>query len=224
MADKVSSGSEVLDELLDGGYEENVITTIYGPSGSGKTNLCMLCMAESIEKKIIYIDTEASFSIERLKQVSDDYKDVLERTVFLRPVNFKEQRVAFEKLREIVTKKTGLIVLDTVAMLYRLEVGLSDSIYDVNRELGLQIAYLTEIARKKKIPVLITNQVYADFDSPDEVNLVGGDILKYGSKCLIELKKVKNSREAVIRKHRSIEEGRSRRFRIVQDGIEPVDE
>jgi hypothetical protein len=43
---------------------------------------------------------------------------------------------------------------------------------------------MTEIARKKKIPVLISNQVYADFEDKDKVNLVGGDLLKYGSKCL----------------------------------------
>ena len=56
------------------------------------------------------------------------------------------------------------------------------------------MAYLVEIARKKKIPVLITNQVYTDFDHRDEVKMVGGDLLRYGSKCLIELKTFHNCR------------------------------
>ena len=49
-------------------------------------------------------------------------------------------------------------------MLYRLELGKSDDVYEVNRELGKQLCCLAEIARKKKILVLITNQVYSNFD------------------------------------------------------------
>jgi len=89
--------------------------------------------------------------------------------------------------------------------------------------LGRQIAYLVEIARKKKIPVLITNQVYADFDNKDKVKMVGGDLLKYGSKCLIELMKFANCRGAVLRKHRSLPEGRELKFKIVEKGIEKVE-
>ena len=38
---------------------------------------------------------------------------------------------------------------------------------EVNRELGRQISYLNEIARKKDIPVLVTNHVYADFEEKE---------------------------------------------------------
>ena len=40
---KVTTGSKILDVMLDGGYEKDIITTIYGPAGSGKTVLCLLC-------------------------------------------------------------------------------------------------------------------------------------------------------------------------------------
>ena len=98
--------------------------------------------------------------------------------IFLKPTSFAEQKKSFEKRKDIVNDKIGLIVVDTIAMLYRLELGKSEEVQDVNRELGRQISYLTEIARKRSIPVLITNQVYADFDDRDKVNIVGGDILK----------------------------------------------
>jgi hypothetical protein len=39
------------------------------------------------------------------------------------------------------------------------------------------------------------------------VNLVGGDILKYWSKCIIELKNERGKRQAILRKHRSLKEG-----------------
>src|SRR3989338_5767275 len=138
MEDKIPSGSKILDIMLNGGYENDIITTIYGPAGSGKTILCMLCtinMARN-NKKVIYVDTENNFSIERLKQIAPyDYNRILEQIVFLKPTSFEEQKKAFDKLREIVDQKIGLIVVDTIAMLYRLELGKNEDVYGVNREL-----------------------------------------------------------------------------------------
>ncbi len=226
LENKIPTGSKILNEMLDGGYEKDAITTIYGPAGSGKTVLCLLCSMNIAKsgKKVIYVDTEGGFSIERLRQIcssiSWDYKKVLENIMFLKPTSFEEQKKSFEKLKDLVNDKIGLIVVDTIAMLYRLEMGKSEDIPNVNRELGRQIAYLTEIARKSQIPILITNQVYTDFDEKDKVNIVGGDILKYGSKCLIELQITPNSnRRIILRKHRSIQPEKDFLFKIVEGGI-----
>jgi len=220
------SGSKILDQMLQGGYERDVITTIYGPAGSGKTVLCMLCAINvaRLGKKVVYVDTEEGFSVERLRQIcssiNKDYKKVLDNIVFLKPTSFEEQKKCFERLRELVNEKIGLIVVDTIAMLYRLELGKSEDPKHINQELGRQIAYLTQIARIKNIPVLITNQVYADFEEKDKVNMVGGDILKYGSKCLLELQITPAAnRKAILRKHRSIKEQKEIVFKIVQGGI-----
>ena len=70
--------------------------------------------------------------------------------------------------------------------------------------------------------MLITNQVYTDFDHRDEVKMVGGDLLKYGSKCLLELKRNDEGREIILRKHRSLPEGKRAKFRIVQKGMEEM--
>ena len=53
---RILSGSKVLDLMLGGGYERDVITTIYGPAGSGKTILCLLCTINVARsgKKVIY--------------------------------------------------------------------------------------------------------------------------------------------------------------------------
>jgi len=61
--ERIASGSKILDKMLNGGYETEIITTIYGPSGSGKTNLCILASINAIRagKKVIYIDTENNF-------------------------------------------------------------------------------------------------------------------------------------------------------------------
>jgi len=222
---KMPSGNAVMDDLTAGGYEHDAITTIYGPAGSGKTNFCLLALcAVPHEKLAIYIDTEGSFSIERLKQVSLDYEQVLRRTIFLNPTSFAEQKAAFEKLRVLISDKVGLIVLDSVAMLYRLEIGRQGNVQGTNKELGVQLGFLSEIARKHHIPVIITNQVYADFEDKTRTNMVGGDLLKYQSKCLIEIQKFATRRKLVLRKHRSLPDGRELVFRITQTGVEKTQE
>ena len=219
---KISTGAAFLDQLLEGGYDPDIITTIFGPSGAGKTNLCLLAAVKVAEsgKKVLFIDTEGGIAVERIKQISSDYNETLNRILFFNPVTFVEQNDVLEKVKELVSDQIGLIVVDSISMLYRLELGKSEEVYEVNSALGRQIAYLVEIARRKKIPVLINNQVYADFDHREEVKMVGGDLLKYGSKCLLELRRGGESRELILRKHRSLPEGRKVKFKIVEKGIE----
>jgi len=225
---RIGAGCEAIDWLLEGGYEKDVLTCIFGPPGSGKTNFLLLAMANSpalAKKKIVYIDTEGNFSLSRFKQLTTAHEEILSRTIFLKPTTFEEQRKAFEKLRKLVTGKVGVIMLDGAAMLYRLELAKDKDTYSVNRELGLQLSYLTEIARKQHIPVLVTNQVYADVDSGVEgkTKMVGGDILRYASKCLIELKRFSGLRRAaVLRKHRSLPE-KEVWFTITDEGVEQVE-
>jgi DNA repair protein RadB len=227
METKIPSGTVPMDWLLDGGYEKDIVTCIYGPPGCGKTNLALLCIVNSVlatKKKVIFIDTEGNFSVARFRQVCDTADEALQQIIFLRPTNFEEQAKAVEKLRSIADeKKIGLIVLDSAAMLYRLELGRNRDVYAVNREFGVQLSCLTEVARKKNIPVIITNQIYADFDDDkNQVKIVGGDILRYASKALIELQKLAGgNRLAILRKHRSLPE-RQVAFKIVERGIEEV--
>ncbi len=219
---RISTGSDFFDEMLGGGYESGVVTTIYGPPGSGKTNLCLLCLTRNAEKKVIYIDTEGSFSVDRIKQLSDNYEDILKNVIILKPVNFEEQKKVFEKLKGIITDKIGLIIVDSIAMLYRLEIGINKDIFKVNRDLGVQLVDMVHTARKFKIPVIITNQVYSDFEDKNKINIVGGDILKYASKCLIELQKSDKGKKAILRKHRSLPEGKEINFKIINEGIEKI--
>jgi len=219
---KISTGASFFDQFLEGGYDADIITTIYGPSGVGKTNLCLLTAVDIAAKgkKVFFIDTEGGIAVERIKQIASDFEKVLDKIIFFNPMNFEEQKEIFEQVKELVNDHIGLIIVDSISMLYRLELGKSEEVYEVNSALGRQIAYLVEIARRRKIPVLITNQVYADFENREQVKMVGGDLLKYGSKCLIELQKFQNCRGMILRKHRSLPEGKELRFKIVEKGIE----
>jgi DNA repair protein RadB len=231
---KISAGSFDLNKWLFGGYDKDIITTIYGPAGSGKTNFCMMAAASQARKngKVIFIDTEGGFSVERFRQLlGEDYQNCLENIMLLKPTNFSEQEQSFNKLlREIKGNSIGLIVVDGMTMLYRLELAENkndrDKIQEVNSKLAWQMRTLAEIARKNNIPVIITNQVYSEFLSEEqlkqgkerEVFMVGGDILKYWSKCLIELKNERGKRTVILKKHRSIGEKRLE-FEIIDKGV-----
>lgn len=219
--EKLSSGSKVIDDLLNGGYEKKIITTIYGPSSSGKTCLCMLAALETVKsgKQIIYIDTEGGFSVERAIQLYPNFVSQLNNFIFLKPTSFLQQKTALQNLISLFNQEIGLIIIDSIAMFYRLEIGLAQDYSEINRELTQQLLNLLKIAREKEIPILITNQVYADFENRDEVKMVGGDLIKYTSKCIIELKKFNTFRKAIIKKHRSIPDGKTVDFLIQSAGI-----
>ncbi len=230
---KISTGSHYLDEWLVGGYDKDIITTFYGPAGSGKTNLCLMAAAviAAQDKKVVYIDTEGGFSVSRLQQLIST--NIMKNIFLLKATNFSEQREAFNRLLDLIKEDIGLIVVDSMVMLYRLELGQANQEKDkekiniINRSLTRQMRILNEIARKKQIPVLITDQVYSEFISredfeagkPKPVSMVGGDIMKYWSKCIIELQNLgQNKKRAILKKHRSLPE-KELIFMIINKGI-----
>jgi len=234
--EKISAGSYDLNKWLFGGYETDIITMIAGPAGSGKTNFTILAGCSQAKKgnKVIFMDTEGGFSIDRVKQITDiDFEKVLENILLLKPTNFEEQKKDFQKMLERIRKEQiGLIIVDGMTMLYRLELGDAHNknddskIKEINRELAKQMRILSEIARKQNIPVVITNQVYSEFLNEEDfkngkkrqVNIVGGDLMKYWSKCIIELENEKGKRKAVLLKHRSLPE-KEFEFEIKNKGI-----
>ncbi|MCH7567973.1 MAG: DNA repair and recombination protein RadB [Nanoarchaeota archaeon] len=229
---KISAGSYDLNKWLHGGYDTDIITTIYGGAGTGKTNFCLLAAVSLAKKgkKIIFIDTEGGFSSERVKQIlgkeSENYENVLKNILVLKPTNFSEQKDAFKQLFKHLKKQVSLIIIDGMTMLYRLDFADArenkvnggeslEGIQKVNAELTRQMRILAEIARKQDIPVVVTNQVY---NWENESKMVGGDILKYWSKCLIEVVNDGGKRTVYLRKHRSLPE-KSLSFQITNEGI-----
>jgi len=218
--DKISLGSENLNNLLGGGVEAGIITNFYGAAGAGKTNIALQCAVSCIRKghKAIYIDAEGGFSIERFIQMNS--KNGLENLILSEPKTFEEQDSMINNIeRELkLEKDIGLIIVDSIVALYRLDLH-REKIQEVNRILSRQFATLSKIARENKIPVIVTNQVYSDFDSGN-LELVGRDIPKYFSKCLVFLEKIgTGKRKATLMKHRSRPEGLSAEFEIRNEGL-----
>ncbi|WP_286473835.1 DNA repair and recombination protein RadB [Methanobacterium sp. CWC-01] len=221
--DKISTASP-LDRLLGGGVEKGCITQFYGPPGSGKTNIVLNLAVQCARngKRSIFVDTEGGLSIERVKQISGpDFQEVASRILVFEPSTFSEQDQVLKRIEEMFQsgEKADLLVLDSAVALYRVKEG--DS-FSLNQELGKQMGLLLRIARRFNVAVVITNHVYSRFDGDGMVEPVGGTILKYRSKIMVELARgdLNGERFAVLKRHRSRPEGLQTRFRIVDSGLQ----
>lgn len=208
-----------LDNLSDG-FPEKTITQVYGDFATGKTTLCLQLCSQSfkIGKKSIYVDTEGSFSPERLLQINPEMD--LKKILIFEPYSFEDQCEVLEKLEEKVDDEIGCIVVDSMVSLYRLKGGTYDEKRDLNRLLGKQLLNLSKIARNYNIPVVITNQIYEDFDNG--ITPLGGSVLRYWSKIIIKLEKIPEKigqRKATLVKHKYKKEGDFCEFLLTDEGI-----
>ena len=222
---KIPSNSS-LDALLGGGFEKGVITQIFGPPSSGKSNIT-LALAVNVarnNKKVIYIDTEGGISIDRIKQISgSDFSRVANNIIVFEPTNFLEQNDNLKAIEVWLRKNNAdvdLIVLDSAVALYRVDDMKSSKL---NKELGKQMGILSKIARKYDVAVVLTNQIYNAFDDEgnNDIRAVGGTILQYWSKVILQLERgdETSKRVATLIRHRSIPEGKKAIFSITSSGI-----
>lgn len=206
-----------LDDILGGGLEDENITTIFGPPSAGKTTICFQYVISCLKqnKKVIYIDTEGGFSPLRLKQMNPDID--LKNIIVFSPKSFEEQqKVVLTLNKQIKNNLTiGLVIFDSLVMLYRLKLG--DSPQKVNSNLGEQLRLLTQVSRTFKIPILVTNQMYVLFDTKEK-KMVGGMLLEYWSKTILEIE-FEDIREIILRKHKTKKEGQKTTFIIENKGI-----
>lgn len=219
MADKTKLATRTpLDGILGGGVETGIVTEVYGPAGAGKTNFCIHFSLSAAERggKVAYLDTEGGLSAERVRQVAPSAR-LMKNILVKRVTDFWQQEDTIKALE----RKEGLsgIVVDSIVMLYRL--ALTDkTAQDVNRSLAGQLHSLSLLAESRKIPVLITNQVYSPFGKNESLP-VAGDILRYFPKTILSIEPTgTGTRRATIVKHRSIAEGESCDFSITAKGLE----
>ncbi|MDO5852974.1 MAG: DNA repair and recombination protein RadB [Thermoplasmata archaeon] len=206
------------DRLLGGGIETGCVTLFYGEAGAGKTNVCLqAARAVAMQGgKVAYIDNEG-LSSERLGQVFEGSGEAVKNLLISQVHSLEEQTDRIEKTGKLAENGVvSLVVIDSLTMFYRLR-------HDepkARTEFVKQTELLLEIARKFDVAIIVTSQVYSNITS-GRVEFLGGHALNHNAKTILRLEKLDNGRrKAVIVKHRSLPEGRSAYYRIVETGIE----
>ncbi|HII75670.1 MAG TPA: DNA repair and recombination protein RadB [Methanolinea sp.] len=214
----LSTGSVDLDEILGGGLARGVITQVFGEPASGKSTICVMASVSALRSgdQVLFLDSEG-FSAERFRQIAGEDAEKLAAGLYLyEPEDFTQQGVMVKSLDAMLRGGgTGLVVVDSATGLYRsqLERG-----RDAMQKLTGQVLMLLGYARRYRIPVLISNQVYTDTTRNVFVGL-GGTALEHLSKTIIRLERRDHLRRATLAKHRSLPPGAWFDFEITQNGI-----
>lgn len=101
ISDIISTGDELMDEILDGGYEKKTLISYMGPPNAGKSIFLVneAVRAVKSKKNVVYL----SFEMSSLSVIERAYK-----CIFGRPTGFNiEDPVEKIKLQEELTKQKG---------------------------------------------------------------------------------------------------------------------
>lgn len=198
MQNVVPTGSISLDKLLGGGFPADGVSLIYGEAETGKSSLAVQCAVNCARRgyRSLFIDADGTFSSERLSQIAEfDYDKISPLIIIMKPTTFQEQVKTFDQLEKMITKKFGLIIVDTITSLYRLEVDDPKEAYASNRELNRQLAVLTQIAKTCGVPALVISQVRSVPDGEGvNVRPVATRVLNYWSDVVLDLRQTGQTR------------------------------
>ena len=223
----ISTGCVCIDHNIGGGIAPESVTLIYGEPETGKTTLAMQCAVSCavLNRKVLFVDCDNTFSTKRLSQLSGDkFDQVAAQIILVKPKDFREQTALVDHIQDYTEKNFGLIVVDTLTSLYGAEVSqYSGKAFSVNRELNRQLAILAQTAKIRKIPVIITSQVRSVFDNPNvSVAPVANRVLKFWADTIIALKPTDYSQtlKAVVEKTRENPQEVNCYVQIVESGIQ----
>jgi len=201
---KISTGSEVFNVLMGGGFETGAITECFGEFGSGKTQIGHLLAVNMLksdpESAVVYIDTENTFRPERIKQLARgidlDEDEALARIMVARAYNSDHQMLLAEKVDGLITeqgKKVKLVVVDSLTSHFRAEFIGRGTLAVRQQKLNRHMHTLAKIAGTHNICVYLTNQVMAKPDQffGDPTTSIGGHIVAHASTFRIYLRKGK---------------------------------
>jgi len=192
------TGCISLDKLLGGGFPAGAVSLIYGEAETGKTSLAVQCAVNCARRgiKSLFIDTDGTFSYERLSQIAEyDYEKISPLMIIMRPTTFQEQSRAIDQLEKVITRKFGLIIVDTVTSLYRVELDDPQETYAASRELNRQLAVLTQIVKTRGVAALIISQVRSvPLGETIEMKPVATRVLNYWSDIVLDMKQTGQTR------------------------------
>ncbi|HUU77077.1 MAG TPA: DNA repair and recombination protein RadA [candidate division Zixibacteria bacterium] len=207
--DKISTGSENLDELFGGGIETGSITEFYGEFRTGKTQIAhQLCVMVQLPReqgglgaKAAYIDTEGTFRPERIVEIAErfglDPKEALLNITVGRAYTSDHQINLARDIGAIAREKNiRLVIVDSLTSHFRAEYIGRGTLASRQQNLNQHIHFLLKLAEMHHVAVVVTNQVMArpDFFFGDPTAPVGGHIVAHSCTIRVYLRKSKQTK------------------------------
>jgi DNA repair protein RadA len=237
---RLTTGSTMLDKLLDGGIESQSITEFYGEFGSGKSQIChQLCVNVQLPPErgglggaALYIDTENTFRTERIIQMAKKMglnpEEAIRNIIFAEAYTSDHQMFLLENADKII-KENGvrLIIVDSLTSHFRSEYLGREMLAERQQKLNKHLHRLIRLARAFNAVAVVTNQVMSmpDVFFGNAIHPVGGHIVAHTSHTRIFLRKSARGPVRIARLVSSpyLPEGEGI-FMITEGGIEDVNE
>ncbi|MGD6933538.1 MAG: DNA repair and recombination protein RadA [Candidatus Bathyarchaeia archaeon] len=237
---RLTTGSKALDKVVDGGLETQTITEFYGEYGSGKSQVChQLCVNVQlpIEKGglnggALYIDTENTFRLERIVQMSKhlglDPEQVVKNIIYAEAYTSDHQMFLLENADEIIkANNIKLIIIDSLTAHFRSEYIGREMLASRQQKLNKHMHKLTALARAFNAVAVVTNQVMAKPDQffGDAIHPIGGNIVGHTSQTRLYLRRASHGPIRIARLVSSpyLPEGEEI-LKVTENGIEDVSE
>jgi len=179
----ISTGIDLLDEALGGGWEESMLAAIYGPSGYGKTQLAFSSVLEATKNgRAVYIETErGNYRPERLKQLAEGSADQAKVDRIKAFHNLDEQYAAYEAVQDAYGDELQLVVIDSFTSQFRgaEEFQGRNNLGDRADAIRDHLQAIGELLDIKNIPVVITGQIYEEPEMFGNIQMWGSTLLEH---------------------------------------------
>ncbi len=234
---RCTTGSKALDDILAGGIETQAVTELIGDYGVGKTQICLMLTATvqlsrnqgGLEGNAIYIDTEGTFSPERVYQIASsrglEQQKILDGIIIARAYNSDHQCLLIDHLfKKCPEENVKLVVVDSMISHFRGEYIGRECLSERQQKLNEYLHKLLRLTEAYNLAVVITNQVQANpaqfWGDPDRP--AGGHIMAHACTHRVYLRRSKeDTRLAKVIDSPYLPENTAR-FRITEKGIEDV--
>jgi DNA repair protein RadA len=232
---RLTTGSQNLDDLLGGGIEPGALTELFGEYRTGKTQLVhQLCVnvqllyeQGGLEGNALYIDTEGTFRPERIIQMASaidlDYNEILKKITVGRAYNSDHQILLIEEASRIIEEKNiKIVVVDSLIGHFRSEYIGRGTLAIRQQTLNSHIHDMLRLSEVfDELAVVCTNQVSSrpDVFYGNPTTHTGGHIVAHGATIRIFLRKGKGEqRVAKVVDAPNLPESDTV-FSITEDGI-----
>ena len=250
-------GEAVLNRLMkvSGGFEHNRqslriveeleqryprITEFYGEYGSGKSQIChQLCVNVQLPPErgglngaALYVDTENTFRLERIVQMSKflglDPEKVVKNIIYAEAYTSDHQMFLLENADEIIkANNVKLIIVDSLTAHFRSEYLGREMLASRQQKLNKHMHKLIALARAFNAVAVVTNQVMAKPDQffGDAIHPIGGNIVGHTSHTRIYLRRAPHGPTRIARLVSSpyLPEGEEI-LKVTENGIEDISE
>ena len=237
---RLTTGSKALDKMVDGGLETQTISEFYGEYGSGKSQMChQLCVNVQLPLErgglnggALYVDTENTFRLERIVQMSKhvglDPEQVVKNIIYAEAYTSDHQMFLLENADEIIkANNIKLIIVDSLTAHFRSEYIGREMLASRQQRLNKHMHKLVALARAFNAVAVVTNQVMAKPDQffGDAIHPIGGNIVGHTSHTRIYLRRASHGPIRIARLVSSpyLPEGEEI-LKVTENGIEDVSE